>query len=132
MKRIRVEVDDSTYRWLVALAKANAVNNKCGMELDSTPGGLLAQAAFCFADYAGRRTGSWEADVGGNLLIASGFQNAVVYEAYDRCTARDDADNRRLMEEWDEIRSYNFLEAEDFGNPWMHSFDQVNRNGWRE
>jgi hypothetical protein len=75
MKTISVEVDPSTYRWLSALAKANSFNSIHNHEV--TPAELLAQAAFCLADYAGRRTGSWEANVGWNLAIPSGYQELV-------------------------------------------------------
>jgi hypothetical protein len=132
MKTIAVKVDDSTYRWLAALAKANSINNECGMEDQSTPGGLLAQAAFCFADHAGRRTGSWEAYVGRQMLDASGFQNEVSYKDNDRCAAQDAARNSELMAEWDEVRSYNFFEAVDFSNVFPYLIGQQTRQGWRE
>lgn len=70
-KKITVTVDASTWRWLGALARAN---QKADMLLaPSTREGILAQAAFCFADAAGRRTGSWEASVGQSLLDSSGY-----------------------------------------------------------
>ncbi|HVV01766.1 MAG TPA: hypothetical protein VHH88_10425 [Verrucomicrobiae bacterium] len=76
-KAITVKVDESTYRWLKALANANS-NSQLNQH-KVTPAELLAQAAFCFADYAGRREGSWEAEVGRNLLMASGYQESIPF-----------------------------------------------------
>lgn len=97
MKKISVTVDDSTYRWLLELANANGVNIG---EIEATPAGLLAQAAFCFADYAGRRPGSWEADVGGSLLNSSGVHATIGWEAFDRCLKVDQAYQAKLRENW--------------------------------
>lgn len=96
MKTLRVRVSESTHRWLSALAAAN-VENRAGV--GSTAADLLAQAAFCFADYAGRRTGSWEAGVGGAMLISSGIQNPVSAKASDRCCAQDEAARGKRREE---------------------------------
>ncbi len=63
-KTVTVKVDESTFRWLNELAKAQRNREVTAAE-------FLAQAAFCMADYAGRREGSWEADLGRNLLKAS-------------------------------------------------------------
>jgi hypothetical protein len=95
MKRITVKVTDSTFRWLTALAKANS-ENAAGIE--PTASALLSQAAFCFADYAGRRPGSWEADVGGSLLRSSGIHNEI-----ERRESLFDADNDEL-EQWRRAR----------------------------
>lgn len=72
---IKVELDASTHRWLNELAATNSHT-----ELNAgtvTAGQLLQQAAFCMADHAGRRHGSWEADVARQLLFASGYQQAI-------------------------------------------------------
>lgn len=73
----------STKQWLLAFVKANNV----------TVEEMLAQAAFCIADYAGRREGSWEAGVGGDLVMASGYQEAITSEERERLYKREEAAN---------------------------------------
>jgi hypothetical protein len=72
---IVVKLDLSTWRWLNALANANSFTEFHDHEV--TAAELLTQAAFCMADFAGRRIGSWEAEAGRNLLIASGYQGKI-------------------------------------------------------
>ncbi len=92
-KKITVKVDESTYRWLTALAKANNPNELYPEPVDA--GKLLTQAAFCMADYAGRREGSWEADVARQLLIASGYQKQVSYQVQGQLLRWEDKRNAR-------------------------------------
>ncbi len=89
-KTLTVQVDPSTLRWLIALARANKVE----------PATLLAQAAFCMADYAGRRVGSWEASQAGEMLVASGWQEQPTHEDRQRCWGHDHIENnvRRLSD----------------------------------
>ena|SRR5258706_389946 len=88
--RLTVDIDPSTFRWLTALAKANEV----------TPGTLLAQAAFCMADYAGRRPGSWEAGQAGEMLVASGWPKGPFQQDCQLCRGQDHIENnaRRLSD----------------------------------
>lgn len=68
-KVLRLTIDEETWAWLLLIAQ----------QTDQAPAGkhtvpqLLAQAALCMADAAGRRPGSWEAEVGRNLLQRSGL-----------------------------------------------------------
>jgi hypothetical protein len=71
-KRITIQVDADTYQWLKRLENDLQHVHFPGEKV--TMQALLQQAAFCFADHAGRRTGSWEADVGGRLLQSSGYE----------------------------------------------------------
>ncbi len=92
-KKIIVEVDASTWRWLRAFARANS-------NTDIHPGkvteaDILAQAAFCVADHAGRRNGSWEASVAQSMMDASGYQESVGYPDYDLCLGWDTKENER-------------------------------------
>lgn len=102
-KKLTVEVDVSSWRWLRALARANA---KSDLPLaNSTPEGILAQAAFCFADAAGRRSGSWEADVGRNLLYSSGFQTGPTGAACILCRLADARENEAARRAWEAQRN---------------------------
>jgi hypothetical protein len=74
-REIAVKLDPSTRSWLLALARKNK----------TTAAALLAQAAFCFADAAGRRRGSWEADVANSLLVSSGFSASVSDSDFNLC-----------------------------------------------
>lgn len=87
VKSVKVKLDASTWRWLRAYAKANSNTQLNNHKV--TPEDLLEQAAFCFGDAAGRRDGSWEADVGGNMLIASGFQAKIAADKIQRLQAQD-------------------------------------------
>jgi len=80
---VEVPLDESTHNWLLELAKANNVQ-VCD---------LLAQAAFCFADNAGRREGSWEASAARAMLVSSGYAGFV------------DWDGRKKLWEWEEKRN---------------------------
>jgi len=84
----KVHLDPSTRMWLVALARAN----------NTTPNFILEEAAFCFANSAGRRTGSWEADTGGNMLTACGFQKEIPGAVLDHVRRVDAARNERIMQ----------------------------------
>lgn len=84
-KRITVELDPSTLRWLQAFARSQGGT----LSGTATAESILAQAAFCIADYAGRRPGSWEADVAGNMMIASGWQDATAPAAALVCKLKD-------------------------------------------
>lgn len=86
-KIVTVEVDESTYRWLELFAKANC--NTLVHEREIGPSDLLKQAAFCFADSAGRRDGSWEAGVGRTLLQASGFQGQINWRDAEKLRERE-------------------------------------------
>ena len=88
-KKINVQLDASTWRWLSALAKANS-NTQLNQH-KVTPQELLAQAAFCFADYAGRRDGSWEAHAGAQLLTPSGYQEKINRVLVERLQKREGA-----------------------------------------
>lgn len=91
-RKITVEVDASTYRWLRALGRANdKAPNRLG---EAGAEGILAQAAFCIADCAGRRTGSWEASVAESLLTSSGYVTEVPYPESERCRRYDEAAQR--------------------------------------
>jgi hypothetical protein len=78
-----IQASGSTHRWLHALAKANK----------TTIDDLLTQAAFCFADHAGRREGSWEADVAGSMLRSSGFQLGIPDDRKDLLQEMDENEN---------------------------------------
>jgi len=54
---------------------------------------LLRNAAFCFADYAGRRDGSWEADAGRNLLMSAGYQEMIKWDKRERLSAWEEKRN---------------------------------------
>lgn len=73
----------STRRWLNAIAKVN----------NTIPKALLEQAAFCIADYAGRRPGSWEAEVGRQLMSPSEFQKEISERTYSTLRRQDDSEN---------------------------------------
>lgn len=66
-RKLTIQLDESTARWLIALAHANQTTGEA----------MLAQAASCMADYAGRRPGSCEADVGAGLLRSSGWEKPI-------------------------------------------------------
>jgi hypothetical protein len=101
-KKITVRLDLSTWRWLQALARANKSAEI--LMSPSTPAGLLEQAAFCFADAAGRRTGSWEADVGRSMLVSSGFQEELSAADHARCARADERANQLARAAWEEKR----------------------------
>src|SRR2546423_1916700 len=92
-KSITVKVDESTYRWLSAFASVQGKDENTTKSRRATPAKLLAQAAFCMADYAGRRDGSWESDVAKQLLYASGFQGTLPFKKRERLTAWEDHRN---------------------------------------
>ena len=101
-RTIKVTMDASTWRWLRALARAH---EKSDLPLaPATPAGLLAQAAFCFADAAGRRPGSWEADVGRSMLISSGFQEDLRAVEYHLCKMADDLEHEAWRKKQAEAR----------------------------
>jgi hypothetical protein len=85
--KLTVKIDNSTYRWLCALAQANS-NTQLNQK-KVTAGELLAQAAFCMGDYAGRRIGSWEAEAAQPLLVASGYQAKIPAGKIDRLLKRE-------------------------------------------
>ena len=102
-KTVTVNLDESTHRWLTELAKANS-----GTELNPgqvSAAKLIAQAAFCMADYAGRRPGSWEADVARSLLFASGYQSPIGALRQDKLSA------------WEEKRRVAFLASKGIKAP---------------
>lgn len=112
-KTVTVKLDPSTHRWLNALAKANSHT-----ELNAgtvTPEKLLAQAAFCIADYAGRRDGSWEADVARSLLLASGYQQLM------------SAAQQQRLSRWEESRRLN--EKRKAANAWQEKRLQGTNGG---
>lgn len=84
-KTVTVKVDESTHRWLEAFAEANCNTELTPRQIDASD--LLAQAAFCIADYAGRRVGSWEADAGRQLMISSGFHETIGFDQAQRLAA---------------------------------------------
>lgn len=69
-KTIVVTVSAGTLEWLQKLAFN--MSRGPAAPTGTTVEELLAQAAFCFADAAGRRPGSWEAGVGREMLRSSG------------------------------------------------------------
>lgn len=93
---IKVKVDVSTWRWLRALARANSKATEFQPAAKLTEADILAQAAFCFADAAGRRAGSWEASVGQSLLDSSGFQQTVTGADWQRCEKLDAIANAKF------------------------------------
>lgn len=100
-KTLKVEISASTFRWLRALARGNS-------KTEMNPGvvtveDLLAQAAFCMADAAGRRTGSWEADVAQRMLESSGYQAGPDWEEADRCRKLDNAENEAHRDYMDSL-----------------------------
>jgi len=81
--RVKLELDASTHRWLTAFAQANS--NQPPLNAGKvTVAALLSQAAFCMADYAGRRPGSWEASVAEGLLLSSGFQTRLPWSQQEK------------------------------------------------
>ncbi len=93
---ITVRVSPSTARWLRALARAGKPSWEKGRKPDPcTPEELLEQAAFCMADAAGRRTGSWEADVARSLLMSSGLPTEPRPADSDRCHRAENAANAK-------------------------------------
>lgn len=86
LKTVKVKIDASTHRWLRALAKANSNTQLNAKKI--TPAHLVAEAAFCLADYAGRHCGS-KADVGGNLLLCCGFGETIAAQKMMRLKAQD-------------------------------------------
>lgn len=109
-RKLTVELDVSTWRWLRALARANSNSKPFNEGHTVTAEEMLAQAAFCFADAAGRRTGSWEASVGQSMLDSSGYQASVPYSDYDRCQRLDEEANAK----W---RAENAASLAAIGNP---------------
>lgn len=97
VKPVTVRLDESTHRWLSELAKANSNTELNPGKINMAQ--LLAKAAFCFADHAGRREGSWEADVGRNLLLAAGYQQ------------RPPALRRSQLARWEEQKRQAWLES---------------------
>ncbi len=91
-RKIVLTVGPSTYCWLRALSRANkkAPLAVAGSSVEE----MLEQAAFCLADCAGRRTGSWEADVARSLLTSSGYRTEADSRDSDRCHRYDEAENR--------------------------------------
>ena len=85
-RSVSLKVSASTHRWLTAFAKANGI----------TAGELLAQAAFCFADHAGRRSGSWEGSVAGDMARSCGYQQEIHWQARIKIIEREDRD----LAEW--------------------------------
>ena len=77
LKTLRVKVDPSTHRWLAALAQANSKSQLNPKEVK--PEHLLAEAAFCLADAAGRHHG-WRADIGGSLLQANNYGEKIPFD----------------------------------------------------
>lgn len=91
-----VRVSPSTARWLRALARAGKPRWEKGRKPDPcTPEELLEQAAFCMADCAGRRTGSWEADVARTLLFSSGFNTQASTADQFRLLCAEDRANEK-------------------------------------
>ncbi|HLP00630.1 MAG TPA: hypothetical protein VK163_01295 [Opitutaceae bacterium] len=91
-----VRVSPSTARWLRALARAGKPRWEKGKRADPcTVAELLEQAADCMADCAGRRPGSWEADVARSLLESSGLPTCALFADYSRCCRADEADNAK-------------------------------------
>lgn len=88
----RVRVDHATARWLNALARANSAHRDVRVRGFAA---LLEQAAFCLADCAGRRTGSWEADVARTMLIACGYVSSATERDLERLHAADRRDSQR-------------------------------------
>lgn len=88
---IRLRVDPPTARWLRALARANAGHLEVR---ERGVAAILEQAAFCLADCAGRRTGSWEAQVARELLTSSGFVSEAGWRDIARLQEADRRDRR--------------------------------------
>lgn len=86
-KTFKVKVDLSTWRWLRAFARANS--NTQLNQGKVTPGTLLAQAAACMADHAGRDTDSWRSRSAQLLLDASGYQGAIKFNQQMRLQKMD-------------------------------------------
>lgn len=87
LKTVKVKIDASTHRWLRALAKANSNTQLNANKI--TAAHLIERAAFCFGDAAGRRDGSWEADVGINMLMACGYQEKIPADKRQRLQAQE-------------------------------------------
>lgn len=81
-KTFTIVVPASVWRWLRALAKENRVRAE----------DMLARAAECMADAAGRTTGSPEADVGRRLLYSGGYNGNVPPADIDRLRRDDEAE----------------------------------------
>lgn len=95
-KKITVKVDESTFRWLKAFAKAQSGSTLNPEKV--TAGDLLGSAAFCIADHAGRRTGSWEAEVGRQMMVSSGYQNSIEGPALSDLHQDDEVENQAARE----------------------------------
>ncbi len=94
---VQVQLDLSTAAWLAAFAKANSDTELFPGPV--TPSRILEQAAFCFADAVGRREGSWEADVGRTMLLASGFGLKIPDNVAGRLLATEEVERRRWLAE---------------------------------
>jgi hypothetical protein len=93
LKTVTVYLDSSTHRWLTALAKANSKTDLNPGKVNAAQ--LLAQAAFCFADHAGRRHGSWEAEAGRAMLFASGYQQPIGALKQTKMAEREERERRK-------------------------------------
>lgn len=81
-KTFTIEVPASVWRWLRALARENRVRTE----------DMLARAARCMAEAAGRNPGSPEADVGRRLLYSGGYNGDIPPADIDRLSGEDEAE----------------------------------------
>ena len=81
-KSFTIEVSASIWRWLRALAKENRVRAE----------DMLARAAWCMADGAGRNPTTPEADVGRRLLYSGGYVGDIPPPEIDRLRREDEAE----------------------------------------
>jgi hypothetical protein len=77
-----IEVSASIWRWLRALARENKVRAE----------DMLARAAWCMADAAGKNPTSPESDIGRRLLYSGGYNGDISPADSDRLRREDEAE----------------------------------------
>ena len=77
-----IEVSASIWRWLRALARENKVRAE----------DMLARAAWCMADAAGKNPTSPESDIGQRLLYSGAYNDDISPANIDRLRREDEAE----------------------------------------
>jgi len=90
-KKVTVYLDLSTHRWLAAYAKANSGDHRLGYgpARRVTARKLLTHAAFCVADFAGRKPGSWQALGALHIMMPAGYQERIAADVLAKLERRE-------------------------------------------